>query len=34
MNALSNPLIASGVQARNGATLLSVRNWMLPFELT
>jgi hypothetical protein len=34
MNARSKPLIASGVQARNGATLLSVRNWMLPFELT
>jgi hypothetical protein len=34
MNALSKPLIASGVQARNGCAPLSVRNWMLPFELT
>jgi hypothetical protein len=34
MKALSKPLIARGVQARNGATPLSVRNWMLPFELT
>ena len=34
MNARSKPLMASGVQAANGATPFAVRNWTLPFELT
>jgi hypothetical protein len=34
MNARSRPLIASGMQAVNGAPPFAVRNWRLPFELT